>query len=279
MKQLCQVFDVQRSSFRAWRDRPKGLPAGERYLRDRVRAAHTLSNGSAGARSIARMVTAEGLPLSRYRASKRMKALGLVSTQLPRHRYRKADQPHCNIPNRLDRQFDVKAPNHVWAGDITYIWTGRRWAYFAIVLDLFARRPIGWSLSFKPDSQLTKNALSMAYESRGKPASVMFHSDQGCQYTSLSFRQLIWRYQIIQSMSRRGNCWDNSPVERFIRSLKSEWIPETGYASLEEAKNHITEYLVGYYSQFRPHEHNDGLPPIVAEKEYWKTYKTVAKMT
>jgi len=89
----------------------------------------------------------------------------------------------------------------------------------------------------------------MAYESRGEPHGVMFHSDQGCQYTSLFFRQQLWRYQIVQSMSRRGNCWDNSPMERFFRSLKSEWIPEIGYSSFEKASQGVTDYILGYYSQ------------------------------
>lgn len=244
-----------------------------------VKAAHQISNGSAGARTIARMVTTEGVPLSRYRASRRMQNLGLVSSQQPRHRYKKADQPHVGIPNLLDRQFDVDAPNKVWTGDITYVWTGKRWGYLAVVMDLFARKPVGWAMSLTPDSELVKKALSMAFESRGEPMGVMFHSDQGCQYTSLAFRQQLWRYQMIQSLSRRGNCWDNSPMERFFRSLKTEWIPEVGYSSFEEAKHSITDYAIGYYSQFRPHTHNGGMTPNMAERQYWKDYRAVAKKT
>ena len=251
----------------------------ERQLRERIRAAHQLSNGSAGARTIATLVTAEGLPLSRHRAGRRMKALGLVSNQQPKHRYKHAEQPHVSIPNLLERQFDVDAPDKVWAGDITYVWAGRRWAYLAVVMDLFARKPVGWALSLTPDSELTKKALAMAYQSRGEPNGVMFHSDQGCQYTSLAFRQQVWRYQMVQSMSRRGNCWDNSPMERFFRSLKTEWIPEIGYGSFEEAKHGVTDYIIGYYSQFRPHTHNDGLAPNAAERQYWNARKTVAKKT
>jgi putative transposase len=279
VKQLCSVFDIHRSSYRAWRDRPKEPSAAECQLHEQLKAAHALSNGSAGARSIATLVTTAGTPLSRYRASRRMKLLGLVSSQMPAHKYKKAEQPHVSIPNRLDRQFAVKAPNQVWAGDITYVWTGKRWAYLALVLDLFARRPVGWALSLSADSALTQKALTMAYESRGNPEGVLFHSDQGCQYTSLAFRQQVWRYRMAQSMSRRGNCWDNSPMERFFRSLKTEWIPEVGYRSFEEAKSRIIDYVLGYYSRFRPHAHNDGLPPVVAEQQYWNTQKTVAKIT
>ena len=279
MSHLCGVFGVHRSSYRAWRSRSDTLKPEEVQLRVMVKEAHQLSNGSAGARTIATMVTAKGTPLSRYRAARRMKALGLVSNQQPKHRYKTAKQEHVSIPNHLERQFDVDAPNKVWAGDITYVWTGKRWAYLAIVLDLFARKPVGWALSLSPDSGLVKRALTIAFESRGEPKGVMFHSDQGCQYTSLVFRQQLWSYQMVQSMSRRGNCWDNSPMERFFRSLKTEWIPEVGYSSFEEAKHNITDYILGYYSQFRPHANNGGLPPNEAEKHYWNDYKTVAKMT
>lgn len=108
-------------------------------------------------------------------------------------------------------------------------------------------------------------ALEMAWETRGKPVGVMFHSDQGSHYTSRQFRQLLWRYRIRQSMSRRGNCWDNSPMERFFRSLKNEWVPATGYVSFSDAAHAITDYIVGYYSALRPHEYNGGLPPNESE--------------
>lgn len=233
-----------------------------------MRAVHAESNGSAGARTVADMVTTRGTALSRYRAGRLMKQLELVSCQVPKHSYKKAEQDHLNIPNKLDRQFTVEKPNQVWCGDVTYIWIGNRWAYLAVVLDLYARRPVGWALSLSPDSELTGKALSMAFEARGRPKGVMFHSDQGCHYTSRSFGQLLWRYGIDRSMSRRGNCWDNAPMERFFRSLKTEWVPTVGYAHFDEAAFDITNYIVGYYSQTRPHRHNQGLSPIAEEVRY-----------
>ncbi|EEQ2866907.1 IS3-like element IS911 family transposase, partial [Escherichia coli] len=205
-----------------------------------------------------------------------MKELGLVSCQQPTHRYKRGGHEHVAIPNYLERQFAVTEPNQVWCGDVTYIRTGKRWAYLAVVLDLFARKPVGWAMSFSPDSRLTMKALEMAWETRGKPGGVMFHSDQGSHYTSRQFRQLLWRYQIRQSMSRRGNCWDNSPMERFFRSLKNEWMPVVGYVSFSEAAHAITDYIVGYYSALRPHEYNGGLPPNESENRYWKNSNSVA---
>ena len=119
----------------------------------------------------------------------------------------------------------------------------------------------------KPDAHLVTAALNRAYEQRGRPDNVLFHSDQGCQYASRLFRQRLWRYRIQQSMSRRGNCWDNAPTERLIRSLKSEWIPATGYMRLTEAKRDIGYYLMDYYNWQRPHQYNAGLPPAIAEEK------------
>lgn len=276
---LCEVFNVHRSSYKYWLGRSQKTNIKQLKEETVVKAIHSESHGSAGARTIARIATDRGLSLSRYRAGRLMKQCQLESCQLPKHRYKKAKQAHVSIPNHLDRQFDVTAPNQVWCGDVTYIWSGKCWAYLAIVMDLFARKPIGWAISLSPDSQLTSDALSMAFELRGKPKGVMFHSDQGCHYTSLKFRQQLWRFQIKQSMSRRGNCWDNSPMERFFRSLKSEWVPTLGYSSLLEAKHAIINYIIGYYNPVRPHQHNAGLTPNLAEQKYLIELNFVAKKT
>ncbi|EEV8755883.1 IS3 family transposase [Escherichia coli] len=267
---LCHVFGVHRSSYRYWKNRPEKPDGRRAVLRSQVLELHGISHGSAGARSIATMATRRGYQMGRRLAGRLMKELGLVSCQQPTHRYKRGGHEHVAIPNYLERQFAVTEPNQVWCGDVTYIWTGKRWAYLAVVLDLFARKPVGWAMSFSPDSRLTMKALEMAWETRGKPGGVMFHSDQGSHYTSRQFRQLLWRYRIRQSMSRRGNCWDNSPMERSFRSLKNEWVPATGYVSFSDAAHAITDYIVGYYSALRPHEYNGGLPPNESENRYWK---------
>ncbi|UUK77548.1 IS3-like element IS911 family transposase [Escherichia albertii] len=273
---LCHVFGVHRSSYRYWKKRPEKPDGRRAVLRSQVLELHGISHGSAGARSIATMATRRGYQMGRWLAGRLMKELGLVSCQQPTHRYKRGGHEHVVIPDYLERQFAVTGPNQVWCGDVTYIWTGKRRAYLAVVLDLFARKPVGWAMSFSPDSRLTMKALEMAWETRGKPGGVMFHSDQGSHYTSRQFRQLLWRYQIRQSMSRRGNCWDNSPMERFFRSLKNEWMPVVGYVSFSEAAHAITDYIVGYYSALRPHEYNGGLPPNESENRYWKNSNSVA---
>ncbi|HCC1094201.1 TPA: IS3 family transposase [Salmonella enterica subsp. enterica serovar Paratyphi C] len=276
---LCHVFGVHRSNYKYWEKSPEKPDGRRAVLRNQVLELHNISHDSAGARSIAIMATMRGFRMGRWLAGRLMKELGLVSCQQPTHRYKRGGHEHIVIPNRLERQFAVTEPNQVWCGDVTYIWTGKRWAYLAVVLDLFARKPVGWAMSFSPDSRLTIKALGMAWEARGKPAEVMFHSDQGSHYTSRQFRQLLWRCRIRQSMSRRGNCWDNSPMERFFRSLKNEWVPVTGYTNFSEAAHAITNYIVGYYSSLRPHDYNGGLLPNESENRYWKNSKAVASFS
>lgn len=157
------------------------------------------------------MLKDEGITMGRFKVGRLMKEQGLTSKQPGPHAYKSANAERPDIPNQLNREFDVDAPNKVWCGDITYIWTGS-------------------------------------------------------QYGARKFRQRLWRYQMVQSMSRRGNCWDNSPMERVFRSLKSEWMPTTGYRSAVEAKRDVSYFLMNYYNWERPHQFNDGLPQAKAEK-------------
>ncbi|EKI2672916.1 DDE-type integrase/transposase/recombinase, partial [Escherichia coli] len=198
------------------------------------------SRGSAGARTLAEMLTQNGVPMSRYRAGRLMKYLNLSSCQPGKHQYKNACQEHTCLPNLLERQFAVPEPDRVWCGDITYIWAGNRWCYLVVV---------------------------------------MFHSDQGSQYTGLKYQQLLWRYRIKQSVSRRGNCWDNSPMERVFRSLKTEWVPTDGYVGKDEARQQISGYILNYYNSVRPHHYNGGLTPEESENRYRFYYKTVANIT
>ncbi len=271
------MFEVNRSSYRYWKKRPKGLTTNQLQTEIAVKAAHKLSGGSAGARSISSILTNSGNKLSRYLAAKAMKRAGIVSKQPPKHNYKPAQKVHIEIPNHLDREFSPVKPNQVWCGDITYLWVGDRWHYLAAVLDLYGRKIVGFAMSDSPDSDLTKRALMNAYESRGRPKNVMFHSDQGCHYTSIAFRQLIWKLQIKQSMSRRGNCWDNAPMERFFRSLKSENMPKSGYHSIACATKNVTNYIFRYYNSVRPHTHNLGLSPKAKEDFYLGTSNRLAK--
>ncbi|EFG1483704.1 IS3 family transposase [Escherichia coli] len=276
---LCSALEIHRSSYRYWRKRRDTVNPARVRLCSEIRRAWNQSRGSAGARTLAEMLTQNGVPMSRYRAGRLMKYLNLSSCQPGKHQYKNARQEHTSLPNLLERQFAVPEPDRVWCGDITYLWAGNRWCYLAVVMDLFARRVIGWSLSAHADTALISSAQRMAYETRGQPRDVVFHSDQGSQYTGLKYQQLLWRCRINQSVSRRGNCWDNSPMERFFRSLKTEWVPTNGYAGKDEARQQINDYILNYYNSVRPHHYNGGLTPEESENRYHFYCKTVANIT
>ena len=263
--ELLAVFEVKRSSYQYHCEHRDEVSPERERLKLAAMEIHASSRGSAGARTISGRLKQQGESVGRYKARSLMKEAKLESKQPRGHRYKVAKKSAQVAENHLNREFTVERPNQVWCGDVTYVWAGTQWLYLALVIDLYARRIVGWSCSTSPDSELTLQALRIAYESRGKPKGVMYHSDQGCHYTSRAFQQQLWRYQIMQSMSRRGNCWDNAPMERCFRSFKYEWMPKTFYASYEDAEKDIMQYIK-YYNSNRGHSYNDYLTPIETEK-------------
>ncbi len=215
-------------------------------LKALVRQVFNHSIGSAGARTISSIITQQhSIKLTRYKPSKLMKDMGLVSKQ-KKHSYKHKEQTHKVHDNVLNRAFTPTTPNQVWTGDVTYIRIKGGWCYLAVVIDLYSRNIVGFSVSDSPDSELTSKALMMAYESRLKPKGVLFHSDQGTHYTSSHFADAVVVCEdMTHSMSRKGNCWDNAPTERFFRSFKTEWMPKYGYTSQAEA----TKVHLGILSQ------------------------------
>ena len=203
---VCEAFDISRSSYYEYRQRRNRVDVERLALRAQVNRLFTKSRSSAGSRTIKGLLREEGVVVGRFKVRRLMSELGLICKQPGPHAYKQATVERPDIPNHLDREFAVERPNQVWCGDITYIWSGQRWSYLAVVLDLYARRVVGWAMSSSPDADLVVKALDHAWEQRGQPEKVMFHSDQGSQYASRKFRQRLWRYRMTQSMSRRGNC-------------------------------------------------------------------------
>ena len=262
---VCSAFDISTSCFYDYKARKRCVDSERIKFRSELRRLFKESRSSAGSRALMSMMQELGHKIGRFKVRSLMKEAGLTSKQPGSHAYKTAQMERPDIPNRLDRKFDVAEPNQVWCGDITYIWAAGRWHYLAAIIDLHTRRTVGWAMSERPDADLAVKALEMAYQQRGCPDGVMFHSDQGSQYASRKFRQRLWRYRMTQSMSRRGNCWDNAPMERLFRSLKTEWIPSSGYMTAREAKRDVATYLMDYYNWQRPHQYNDGVPPAEAE--------------
>ncbi|WP_201587366.1 IS3 family transposase [Psychrobacter sp. HII-4] len=269
---LCELFGVVRSSYYN-STKSRSIDIELIRLKALIREVFEQSNGSAGARTVSAIVTHQhDIKLTRYRAGKLMAQMGLISRQIKSHKYRCCEKFHKVYGNILDRQFAPTAPNQVWTGDVTYIRIKGGWCYLAIVMDLYARRIVGFALSDSPNTQLTTSALKMAYHIRLEPKGVLFHSDQGSHYTSEEYAKCVAKCNgMSHSMSRRGNCWDNAPTERFFRSFKTEWMPKNGYDNIDEARQAVNDYIWGYYQSVRPHSFNEYLTPSEKERLYFNT--------
>ncbi|HEI8868293.1 TPA: IS3 family transposase [Serratia odorifera] len=263
VRSLCRLWDVHRSVYYAQVKRPVNVQRIE--LRSRVRAFHALSRGAAGSQ----MLRQSGVDAGRWLARRLMQECGLASRQPVKHRYRVNEDNSPALPNLLNRQFNPAAPNRAWCGDISFIRLQDKGGYLALVVDLYSRRIIGSALSLTADADLVCRALRNALETRPRDGRLLFHSDQGVQYKINKYRKLLWNYGVMQSMSRRGNCLDNLPMERVFRSLKSEWLPKGGYGDFSHAVRDINQWINGYYNVYRPHTNNGGLPPCLHE-EKWK---------
>ena len=258
---MCRLLKVPRSSYYAFAARPR-KPVASPPLLKAVRQIHSESRSSYGSRRMAQALQQQGYAIGRYRARSLMREAQLAVARRRTHRYRKAGGEALIAPNLLERQFEPGAINRVWAGDITYVRTRQGWSYLAIVMDLHSRRIVGWAFALQADTELVIQALQQARQKRRPAAGLMFHSDQGCQYTSERFVSDLKANGIVQSMSRKGNCWDNAVVERFFRSLKSEWIGEQEYGSHEVARRDIAGYIADFYNYRRIHSAANNLPPV-----------------
>jgi transposase InsO family protein len=170
------------------------------------------------------------------------------------------------FPNLLNRDFKPDKPNKIWTGDITYIHTREGWLYLAVVLDLFSRKVIGWAMNKRMNKALVVNALRMAIGNRSPSRGLIFHSDRGSQYASTQFKNIVANHGFLQSMSRKGDCWDNSPTESFFATLKKELTRDNNYYSREYAMNKIFYYIQAYYNSIRQHSFIDSLSPVEYER-------------
>lgn len=201
----------------------------------------------------------------------KMKMLGLIAKRPKQHKYPAGEKASVLAPNKLNRQFNSSGLNQFWAGDITYIRTQQGWLYLAVILDLCSRRVISWAFSDKPNSELTTRTLRLAVEKRKTQSGVVFHSDQGCQYTSEAYQSALRAHGIEASMSRAGNCLDNAVTERFFRSLKSERVNYCKYKTHEQAIVDIIDYIEPFYNQKRRHGKLGNIAPAQYEMNLLKS--------
>lgn len=272
-RRLCAALGVARSTFYDWlaREAAPADPSRQRLLAE-VAVIHRQSGASYGRRRMSLELRRRAFDVGPFQARRLMREAGLAAEVPKPPIYPKSKGSLDAVaPNHLDRRFDAAAPGTVFAGDITYIRTQSGWLYLAVVMDLCARRIVGWAMSDTPETDLVIRALRLALAHRHPTEQLLFHSDQGCQYTSDAFRRFLANNRIKQSMSRRGNCWDNAPVERFFRSLKSERIRKTIYHNQRQARADINDYIARFYNTQRLHSAAGGNPPAEQHEALRKT--------
>ncbi len=267
---LCQVMEVCRSAFYEWLGRPPSQrQQDDDRLIEKIKTSHANSRQSYGARRIQDDLQADGEMVSRTRVSRLMKQADVQSTHRKKFKLTTNSKHELAIaPNLLNRNFEPDAPDQAYVADITYIWTSEGWLYLAVVIDLFSRLVVGWSLAPRMQASLVINAMTMAIGSRRPGVGLIHHSDRGSQYASLEFQSLLADRGFLSSMSRAGDCWDNAVAESFFKTLKSELIYLHRYETRSAAKQAIFEYIAVYYNRQRKHSRNNYQSPIDYEQCY-----------
>ncbi len=270
VRQLCEALGVSRSGYYGWLTRPRSQrERDDEVIGMQVRQSFLGSDRTYGARRVWHDVLAEGHRCGLHRIERLMQAQALRAR--PRRRGLPVDTGQRSIaaiaPNVLDRQFQASSPNQKWVADFTYVWTAEGWLYVAVVLDLYSRRAVGWSMQSEMTSQLVTDALMMAVWRRGKPDALLHHSDRGSQYTSDAFQRLLGDLGVTCSMSRSGNVWDNSAMESFFSSLKTERTARKVYRSRSDAKADVFDYIERFYNPTRRHSTLGYLSPIQYEQQ------------
>ena len=265
--EMCRVLQVSRSGYYAWIDRPVSLTAQDNErLVVLIRASHTASGGIYGSPRVTADLRETGERCGKNRVARLMRIYdirGVTGCKRPRPLF---SRPSLLMPNRLQRQFTVSAPNQAWVTDITYIRTWQGWLYLAVVIDLFARKVVGWSMKPTLAKELVLDALLMAVWRRRPTGSVIVHSDQGSQYGSDAWYRFCISHNLKPSMSRRGNCWDNAVAESFFGSLKKERVRKQISRTRDQARADIFDYIEMFYNRSRRHSHLGYVSPEVFEQ-------------
>lgn len=265
---LCEVMGVSRSGYYDWINRTPSVRAQtNRRLLSKIQELHSQHHERYGSPRLHAALRHMGEDVSKGRVERLMKQHGLQAKRSRRHKriwyQREQQQPALNVLNRM---FHTDGPNRQWVADITFIPTREGYLYLAMVLDLYSRAIVGWSMSQRINGELVIDALQMAIEQRGRPKGVLVHSDQGSQYTAENYRQLLKQYHMECSMSRKGDCYDNAVAESFFHTLKEELVKDGDYRTRAEAKQSIFKYIEMYYNRQRLHSTLGYYAPFEYEK-------------
>ena len=268
VQRLCKVLGVSSSGYFAWKERPASLrQRDDMVLLAHVRAAFAVSNRTYGSPRMVHELRDNGLAIGRRRVARLMRENGMKARQKRRFK-RTTDSLHAFpvAPNLLDQDFTATGPNQKWGADISYVWTREGWLYLAVVIDLFARRVVGWATSDRLHKELALSALRRAIVIRRPPAGLIHHADRGGQYCAIEYQAELRRHGILISMSGKGNCYDNAMVETFFKTLKSELVWRTIFQSRADATAAIGRYIDAFYNPVRRHSALDFKSPLQFER-------------
>ena len=252
---MCELLGVSRGGYYAWAGRAESARAADdRTLAAEIRAAYEASRGRYGSPRVHAELRARGRRIGRKRVARLMRGMGLEARRRRRFR-RTTDSRHAFpiAPNLLERNFTAEAPDRVWLADLTYIWTAQGWLYLAAVLDLYTRRVVGWAMADHLRHELTLAALDMAIVRQRPAPGLVHHADRGVQYAAHGYRARLRRHGMVCSMSRKGDCWDNAPMESFFATLKGELVEAAEYDTRDEARADLFQYIEGFYNRRRLH--------------------------
>jgi transposase InsO family protein len=269
VERMCRVLGVRRSGYYAWKRRGQSRRARrDAELLGKIRESHGLSKGRYGSPNIHEDLRDWGYRCGRKRVARLMRESGLRSKVV--RRFRVTTQSKHKLPvaeNLLARDFTASAPNRVWVSDITYLWTQQGWLYLCVILDLWDRKVVGWSMGERLVADLAVDALRKAVRLRRPPEGrLVFHSDRGVQYASEAFRAELRRCKMLQSMSRKGDCWDNAVAESFFSILKRELVYHEIYRTRAEARLSVFQYIEGWYNRKRRHSTLGRMSPLAFEQ-------------
>ena len=264
---LCENLEVSKSGYYDWQRRrvaPGSRAQENAALRHDLQEIHGQSRQTYGSPRIVRELRKKGKHHGRNRIARLMKEAGLCGRQKGRYRVQTTDSNHDEpiAPNRLAEAPKPTAPNQIWVQDITYIETNEGWLYLAAILDLYSRKIVGWAMSERIDTSLTLKALAMALLHRDPPKDLLCHSDRGVQYASAAFRAALAQAGFIPSMSRKGNCYDNAYIESFWSTLKLDLVYRRDFATRQEARREIFDYIEVFYNRQRSHTALNCLSPV-----------------
>jgi len=268
VRMMCRVLGVSRSGFYAWVSRRPSLRVREdKIIKEKLRAAHAQSGGTYGSPRLVLDMNDAGIDIGRKRVQRLMREEGLMGVHRRRGRFglTKRNEEHAVAPDLLKRDFSARGPDERWVADITYIATDEGWLYLAVIMDLFSRSIVGWSMAETLEATIVTDALGMAL-SRRQPQDLLHHSDRGSQYTSAHFRQALDDSGVKCSMGGVGSCYDNAAAESFFASLKTECIYRTWLPSRERARQVVFKYIEIFYNRVRRHSALGQKSPAVFER-------------